>query len=228
MAREATGSVRRAEGGDGLARPARPRARERYEGRRQEIIDIAARVFAERGYDATTIDDLVAATGLQRGGLYHYIGGKQDLLIRIHERFLHPLLDQARAIAAEDMPPDAALRALAHALMENIARYTDQVTVFLHEWRTIAGHPDWTQLRRERREFEAIIGDALERGRREGVFAFRDTRIALLGFLGMINYTPQWYEPGGRASSWQIAEDFSDIFLDGIRASRVPERADAG
>src|SRR3712207_685275 len=123
--------------------PARPRSRERYEERRQEVIDIAARVFAQRGYDATTIDDLVEATGLQRGGLYHYMGSKQDLLIAIHERFLHPLLAQARAIAAEELPPEQALRGLAHALMENIARYTDQVTVFFQEWRTIEGDPRW-------------------------------------------------------------------------------------
>jgi AcrR family transcriptional regulator len=198
--------------------PVRPRSRERYDERRQEVIDIAARVIAQRGYDATTIDDLVAATGLQRGGLYHYIGGKQDLLIAIHERFLHPLLAQARAIAAEQLPPEAALRGLAHALMENIARYTDQVTVFFHEWRTIEDDPRWAQILRERREFEDLIGDVLERGAREGVFRFSDRRISLLGFLGMINYTPQWYEPEGRKSASAIADVFCDLFLDGIRA----------
>jgi len=160
----------------------------------------------------------VEATGLQRGGLYHYMGSKQDLLIAIHERFLHPLLAQARAIAAEDLAPEAALRALAHALMENIARYTDQVTVFFHEWRTIEGDPRWMTIRNERREFETLIGDVLARGAREGVFRFADLRISLLGFLGMINYTPQWFEPNGRVSAAAIADLFCDLFLDGIRA----------
>ena len=176
------------------------------------------------GYDATTIDDLVAATGLQRGGLYHYIGGKQDLLIAIHERFLAPLLEQAREIARQDLEPEAALRALAHALIENIHRYRDQVTVFFHEWRTIEGDERWTQVRQERREFELIIADVLERGRAEGRFHFGDTRIALLGFLGMFNYMPQWYEPRGRMSHEAIAEQFCDIFLRGIAASD-PDRA---
>ena len=76
------------------------RTRERYEGRRQEVADIAARVFAERGYDATSIDDLVEATGLQRGGLYHYMEGKKDLLIRIHGRFIEPLLAESRRCRA--------------------------------------------------------------------------------------------------------------------------------
>jgi TetR/AcrR family transcriptional regulator, cholesterol catabolism regulator len=199
--------------------PARPGSRRRYESRRDEVIDAAARVFAEQGYDATTIDDLVAATGLQRGGLYHYIGGKQDLLIAIHERFLQPLLAQAREIAAENLPPEPALRALAHALMDNIHRYRYQVTVFFHEWRTIEGDPRWTQIRQERREFESIIGDVLRRGEEAGEFRFADRRIALLGFLGMINYAPQWYEPNGRMSATAIADQFCDIFLAGIRTS---------
>ena len=208
-----------AETGAGTAPPGRPRARARFDDRQGEIVDAAARAFAEHGYHATSIDDLVAATGLQRGGLYHYIGGKQDLLIAIHERFLQPLLAQARAIAAEQLPPEAALRALAHALMENISRYRDQVTVFFHEWRTIEGDERWSQVRRERREFERIIADVLERGRAAGRFRFDDGRIALLGFLGMINYTPQWYEPRGRMSHEDIAEQFCDIFLRGIAAN---------
>jgi AcrR family transcriptional regulator len=200
--------------------PVRKGSRRRYEERRDGVIDAAARVFARQGYDATTIDDLVAATGLQRGGLYHYIGGKQDLLIAIHERFLTPLLEQAREIAAQELAPEDALRALAHALMDNIHRYRDQVTVFFHEWRTIEGDERWTDVRRERREFETIIGDVLERGRAAGDFAFADGRIALLGFLGMINYAPQWYVPSGRVSHEQIADQFCDIFLRGIAAQR--------
>jgi TetR/AcrR family transcriptional regulator, cholesterol catabolism regulator len=196
--------------------PAREGSRRRYEERRDQVIDQAAAVFARQGYDATTIDDLVAATGLQRGGLYHYIGGKQDLLIAIHERFLAPLLEQARAIAAEELEPEPALRALAYALMDNIHRYRDQVTVFFHEWRTIGDDKRWADVRRERREFETIIGDVLERGRAAGQFEFADSRIALLGFLGMINYAPQWYEPRGRMSHQAIAEQFCDIFLRGI------------
>ena len=57
--------------------PVREGSRRRYEERREAVIDAAARAFAKQGYDATTIDDLVVATGLQRGGLYHYIGGKR-------------------------------------------------------------------------------------------------------------------------------------------------------
>ena len=197
--------------------PSRPGSRDRYERRRQEVIDIAARVFAQRGYHATTIDDLVEATGLQRGGLYHYIDGKLDLLIAIHERFIEPLLVEARRIAAGDEPADVKLRALAGALMRDIADYRDQVTVFLHEWRALTATPAWTDIRRARREFEQIIVDVLIDGRDRGVFAFEDARLTLLAFLGMVNYSYQWYDARVGSGPSAIADQFADIFLSGIR-----------
>jgi AcrR family transcriptional regulator len=180
------------------------------------VIDQAARLFADQGYHATTINDLVEATGLQRASLYHYIDGKPDLLIAIHERFIEPLLEEARRIADSDEPAEVQLRALAGALMRDIARYRDEVTVFLHEWRALRPTPAWEGVRRARKEFEEIIVTVLRRGRDEGRFAFGDIRLTLLAFLGMVNYSYQWYDPSGRATPGQIADHFADIFLSGI------------
>src|SRR3954451_6201583 len=124
----------------------------KYDARRLEIVDVAARVFALQGFHATSIDDLVEATGLKRGGLYHYISSKEDLLIAAHERFIEPLLENARAIAAEDLPAEEALRRLAHALIAHIAVYQDQVTAVLHEWRAIEDRRAWRHVRDGRRE----------------------------------------------------------------------------
>jgi AcrR family transcriptional regulator len=200
----------------------RPPSRERWEGRRREVVDAAAHVFARQGYQATTIDDLVAATGLKRGGLYHYIDSKRELLIRIHERFIEPLLSDARRIAAAGEPPEATLRMLAHALMADIARYRDQVAVFLHEWRIIENDPEWEDVRRARREFEGVISDVLQRGVEEGSFRIADLRVTVLAFLGMINYSYQWYQPGGRMDAAGLAERFVDIVLDGIAVRDRP------
>ena len=190
----------------------------RWQKRQREVIDKAAAVFAQRGYHATTIDDIVKATGLQRGGLYHYINGKADLLIQIHQRFIEPLLAEAHEIAADDSPADVVLKRLAVALMNDIAIYRDQVTVFLHEWRMIRDAPEWVEIRRAREEFEDVIEEVLRRGVDEGVFRITDTKLATLGFLGMINYSYQWFQPSGRLSPQRIADSFCDIFMVGIRA----------
>jgi AcrR family transcriptional regulator len=205
----------------GARRSGRRPNSERWEKRRDEVVDVAARLFAERGYHPTTIDDLVEATGLTRGGLYHYISGKQDLLSQIHRRFIDPLLEQAERIAANGDPPEETLRLLGEALMSDIATYTDQVTVFLHEWRIIQEDPAWADIRRSRKRFEGVIEQVLRRGIREGVFEVADVRLTVLAFLGMFNYSYQWYSSSGRVSSTRLAKMFADIFLDGIRAGRA-------
>jgi AcrR family transcriptional regulator len=196
----------------------RRKPRERYDERQAEVIDIAARVFAERGYHATSIEDLVEATGLQRGGLYHYMDGKKDLLIRIHRRFIDPLLEDAQDIAERGEPAEETLRLLTRALMHDIATYRDQVTVFLNEWRIIEHDPEWAEIRRSRRAFEEVVTEVIERGCEEGAFAVKDVRIAVLGFLGMVNYSYQWYRPGGRGKPQDIADQFFEIFSSGIRS----------
>jgi AcrR family transcriptional regulator len=211
--RSARAARGRADGG----RPRLGRSAERWQERRREVVDTAAALFAERGYHATSIEDLVQATGLQRGGLYHYIDSKADLLIQIHERFIEPLLAEARSIAAEDGTADVVLRKLAVALMNDIATYRDQVTVFLHEWRVIESEPEWKAVRKARKEFEGVIEQVLRRGVDQGVFQIPDIRLAVLGFLGMFNYSYQWYRPGGRVSPQRVADYFCDIYLDGVR-----------
>lgn len=202
----------------GGARAGRSRSKERWEERHQEVLDIAAALFAQRGYHATSIQDLVEATGLQRGGLYHYIDGKSDLLIQIHQRVIDPLLSAAREIAAEDGPADVVLRKLAAAFMEDIANYRDQVIVFLNEWRIIEDDPEWKTVRKARRELEGVVESVLKRGMDEGVFRISDLRLAVLGLLGMVNYSYQWYQPGGRVSPQEVADYFCDIYLNGVMA----------
>jgi AcrR family transcriptional regulator len=202
----------------GGKRPDRKLSAAKYDTRRQELVDIAAGLFARQGYHATSIEDLVEATGLKRGGLYHYISSKEDLLIAAHERFIEPLLASARAIEADELPAEEALRRVAHALMHDIATYQDHVTVFLLEWRAIEHRPEWHHVRKDRREFEEIIQSIFRRGREEAVFAVDEPILACLAFLGMFNYSYQWYRREGNYSADEIAERFLKMLLSGMLA----------
>lgn len=205
-------------------RDPRSRVSERYEERLERIVDIGARVFAKRGFHATTVDDLVEATGLQRGGLYHYIDGKEDLLIKIHERFIDPLLEDAREVEAEGAPPDATLRKLGQVLMYDIANYLPQVTVFLQEWRVIERSPRWSAIRHSRKEFEDVISRVLQRGVNQGMFDVADVRVATLAFLGMFNWSHHWFRDDGRFAAEELADQFCQTFLRGIQRPRRAAR----
>lgn len=200
--------------------PTRQHSRLRYEKRKQEIADVAARVFAERGYHGTSVSDLVSATGLQRGGLYHYINGKEELLSLVHQRFIEPLLEESRAVVEAGEPPDKTLRMLMHVLLKIVEQYRDQVTVFLREWRYIKDHKAWEAIASARKEYEEIVLGVLKRGADEGMFSMADQKMAAMALLGMINYTYQWFDPDGRVSADELADQMSNIFLHGVMNPR--------
>ena len=195
----------------------RLRSRDRYERRLDDVVTAATRVFAEKGFDATTTEDLMAATGLQRGGLYHYMSHKQDLLVRIHQRLLEPLLADVLLIHSEPHEAGDAVRLICHALARNLRDYNDEMVVFLHEWRKIRDDPAWAEIRRGRRDLEHVIERALRRGAAREQLVIADPRIAALGLLGMFNHAHQWFRLDGRVSAEELAEGFADIFLLGVQ-----------
>ena len=200
--------------------PTRPALRAKYEARRAEVVAAAARVFAARGYHATSIDDLLEATGLTRGGLYHYMDGKQDLLIAVLDDLMVPLLQRTRAIVAEPGTPEEHLRAITRVWIGHVAAHLDHMVIFNQERRTLERDAGWAHVRAARREFEQLVRSVLERGIADGSFAIADPGLTLLAFLGMGNYTAQWYAPGGRLDAEAIAEGYCALLLDGITARR--------
>jgi AcrR family transcriptional regulator len=194
--------------------PERPALRARYEGRRRELIDAAAELFAEQGYRESSIADLSGATGLAAGGIYHYIGSKEALLVAICDELLDPLLAEAREIAVSDeLSPKGQLRALLRAWLAHIESHRHHMLVFVQERQAIEREPQWRAVRRHRKEFEEILDDVLRRGEESGAMAFEDRGVTLLALLGMVNYTPQWLRPRGRLSAEEIADRYCDLIL---------------
>ncbi len=188
--------------------PTRPVLRARYERRRSEVVRVAARVFAERGYHATTMQDLAEATGLAAGGLYHYIGSKERLLIAICDDLMQPLLDAADDVLDGAESGADALRALLRLWVAHVVEHREHMLVFGQERHVIEREPQWREVVRARRAFERLLDDVLARGQADGSLAFADRRLALLALLGMVNHTPQWYRPLGRLGPQEIADGF--------------------
>jgi len=193
--------------------PTRPALRARFEARRREVIDTAAKLFAERGYDGTSISELTAATGLAAGGLYHYIEGKDDLLIAICDELLEPLLERAREIVTAQAPPVEQLRELVEAWVAHVVAHRHHMLVFTQERQAIERQARWRRVRSQRKAFEKILDEVLARGEADGSMTFADRRLSLLALLGMVNYTPQWVRPNGRLSPTEIARGYCEMVL---------------
>ena len=193
--------------------PTRPALRARYDARRREVVATAAKLFAERGYDGTSMSELTEATGLAAGGLYHYIEGKDDLLIAICDELLEPLLERAQEIAATEQPPVGQLRDLVAAWVAHVVEHRHHMLVFTQERQAIERQQRWRRVRSQRQAFEKTLDEVLERGEAGGSMSFADRRLSLLALLGMVNYTPQWVRPGGRLSAAEIADGYCAMVL---------------
>ena len=191
------------------ARPTRPALRERYDRRRQEVVYQAAKVFAKRGYDQTTMQELAATMGLAAGALYHYFGSKEQLLRAVCDQLMEPLMERAAALLDDEQPAEAQLRSLVQLWVAHVVEHRDHMLVFQQERHVIESGDQWRKVRARRKAFERLMAGVLDRAGPRG-----DRRLALLALLGMVNHTAQWYRPRGRLSPAEIADGYVELLLE--------------
>jgi AcrR family transcriptional regulator len=193
-----------------------PKRSAKWEARREAIIDTSAKVFAQRGFHATSTAELCDANGIGKGALYYYIGSKELLLVAIHDRVMDEVLTGADRVEAAGGTAPAQLTALGEELLEVIFRYPDHVWVFLHEFPALSGE-NVDAFRKRRREYEKSVERVLELGVRSGEFRELDVRMTTRAWLGMHNYTYIWLHTGARGiSARDLARQYADIFIRGI------------
>ena len=189
-------------------RPSRPQLRDRYDRRRDELVRQAARTFARRGYDQTTMQELAAAMGLATGALYHYFPGKERLLIAICDQLMEPLLGRAAELAAADASTRDTLQALVRLWVGHVVEHRDHMLVFQQERHQIESGEDWRGVRAARKAFERLVADLLARA-----LPGQDSRLRLLALLGMVNHTAQWYRARGPLNPVAIADGYLELVL---------------
>jgi TetR/AcrR family transcriptional regulator, cholesterol catabolism regulator len=195
-------------------RPTRPKLRARFDRKQHEVVRAAAKVFAERGYDQTTIQELAATIELATGGIYHYVGSKERLLALICDQLMDPLLAQARTLLDPGTgEPVEDLRAVVRLWVGHVAEHRDHMLVFQQERHVIERGAQWRTIRDNRKQFELLVEDLVIRLHEQGLLAIGDSRLALSALLGMVNHSAQWYRPRGRLSPSEIADGYVSLLL---------------
>jgi AcrR family transcriptional regulator len=183
---------------------------------RQEILRMAARLFQQQGYDATSMNDVATSLKVSKAGLYHHFQSKDEILFELMNHALditqERVVDRVRGIA----DPEERLRLLIRLHVEVILSVRDrEITVLLHE-----NHPLPPSLRKRinarKKEYvhfvEKLVFEVQQsRPSRRNV----SSRAAAFALLGMINWIYQWYKPEGTLNSQQIAAQFTEIFFSG-------------
>ena len=160
--------------------------------RRAQLVATAARLFSERGYHGTSMQDLGSALGILRGSLYAHIGSKEELLFEVVTEGADRFLDRGAAAADSEGSWADRLRALLIGHVETAAQHLDASTVFLNEWRYLS--PELRDIIQNKRDaYESIVRDIVEGGVRAGEFrADADVRFAATLVLSAGNWTYTW------------------------------------
>ncbi len=186
------------------------------------MLAVAARLFREKGFRSTTLEDIAGRMKLTKPALYHYIDSKHDLLFAICEAAVSELLAGAREIEASSLPPDEKLRRLIVLHVDMFGRHGDVTNVYLADENELPPRKR-RKVRSLSREYEAILRHVLQEGVEKGLFREIEVPMVARAISGMCNWLSAWFDPEGPASTEEIARVFSDLVLEGCR-----KRAGAG
>jgi TetR/AcrR family transcriptional regulator, cholesterol catabolism regulator len=190
---------------------------------RDLLLQQATHLFATKGYDATSIQDVVDLADATKGAFYYHFDSKDDLLFEIHHKFITYELEHAEQIVNQDAPARETLRALIINLVESIVLFQPEVTIFFRDMHRLSPEKYQT-IKAVRDRYEAYFRRVIEQGQAEGEFRTDvSPKIQTLALFGMCNWTYKWYRGGGPESSRQIGKDLAALLLGGM-----DRRAEAG
>lgn len=201
-------------------RAARDEASPEYRARREKLIQVAASVFQEKGYQASTLTDIAERIGTDRASLYYYISSKEDLFQEVVSDVLKANIEEGNRILALDQPATVKLRLLIRCLMLSYERNYPYTYVYIQEdmGRVARADTPWAQeMARQTRRFESIVKEVLHEGISSGELR-GDLSVDLVanGLFGMLNWTHRWFRPGRGVDGEAVAETFDKVFLTGI------------
>jgi AcrR family transcriptional regulator len=162
------------------------------------------------------MDDIAHAVGLKKGSLYHYVSAKDVLLQTLAEETIAGYLADGQRIAAGGGSASERLRRLIAAHVERLCAAPEHVTVLVRESHYVPQELA-AQVRAMTHRYNRLVADLIAEGIAAGEFEARDPAVAALMLLGALNWAHRWYQPDGRLSPQEIADEFARTFLDGLR-----------
>jgi AcrR family transcriptional regulator len=180
--------------------------------RRAEICRTAAQIMLERGYDATSVNDIARALGMTKAGLYHYIRGKEALLFEIISFGLDQVRDEVVRPAQALRDPEERLRQLVarHALI--ITRAHGAVAHLTDEVRALPP-PMRRKINQRMRAYFELVRDTLGELKAAGRLRNVDLTVAAFGIVGTVIWFPRWFRPGGRLTAEQASTEIASLAL---------------
>jgi TetR/AcrR family transcriptional regulator, cholesterol catabolism regulator len=182
---------------------------------REEILFAAAQIFGQKGFHATSMQDIADAVNLQKASLYHHFESKQEILLCLLDSALDLLIERIAPVQASLNPPEEKLRDAMRIYIQTVADYQNLASVLLLEHRSL--DPELRERHSPRRDrFEYLWRDLVHEGQEAGIFACSSSALTARALLGVMNWTITWYRKEGPLSPGEIADRFADLVLFGL------------
>lgn len=182
--------------------------------KRDAVLRAAVRMFNQRGFHATSLDDVAASLGVTKPMIYHYLGTKDQVLFECVRNGLRQLLAAADEAALQ---PGTGLdrlrcflRSYAECMMDDFARCVARTgdQVLAPESRR--------QFRKLKAEIDAVLRRMIEAAAADGSAKIQDVKLTAFAFAGALNWTAHWHQPEGELQPADIASRLADILIGGI------------
>ena len=188
------------------------------EERRTLFLETAARLFEEKGYSNTSVEDITRELGFTKGVFYYYWKNKREIVQEIHDRALEMINARLDGVMAKESSAavrlEAAIRNHVEAVLENRSIIAVLLGNFAFSEETLEGR------RAYGRRFQALV----EEGIGAGVVRDLDPKVLTYAILGLCNSVARWYRPDGRLSAEAVRDVFAAFATDGWRDERPENR----
>ncbi|MDE2690880.1 MAG: TetR/AcrR family transcriptional regulator [Acidobacteriota bacterium] len=183
--------------------------------RRAEIYRSAARIFHRKGYHATSINDIAAAVGLTKAGLYYYIKGKQDLLFAIMGFAMDQLDEQVIEPARRVQDPQTRLATIVARHARLITQDSSALTILVNELEGLLPD-DRADIIGRQRDYVDFIADTLAALRDEGKVVGLDPTVGAFSLVGMILWISRWYRADGRLDGDEVVAEVTRMAISAV------------
>jgi TetR/AcrR family transcriptional regulator, cholesterol catabolism regulator len=191
--------------------------------RKEQIVNVAAKLFKQKGFVATSMRDLAAELGIEAASIYYHFKSKEELLEKICFDMADKFITNAREVNDIYFNAEEKLRMAIKFHVETITENQNQSSVFLSEWRNLS-EPKLKLFRQLRQQYENQFTIILADGEKEDIFDDVDKKFAVLSILSTINFINEWYKPEGKMNASEIADKLSHFIMGGLRKRLVTDR----
>ncbi len=190
----------------------------------RQILKTAAGIFAEKGFDGTSIRDISRATGMSLAGLYYYFRTKEELLCLIQERCMETLLENARKIRTMPKSPREKVALFVHNHLGFFLHNMNEMKVMSREDTALTADYEKRVLELKRHYVKALVDLVEELQQQEGAPKL-NVRVAALALFGMMNWVYTWYNPSRDPSLGELIEQVLHIFFFGVLHGKAEDQA---